>query len=309
MQKKINQLITIFLLLTSPLLASNNVYIFATINDKIITNYDIEKEGEYLKMLNPNLTNLNEKKIFDIAKNSLINEIIKKNEIIKFFDLSAENKIADEYFQNLYKRLNFSNEKDFENSLINKKNYSLDQIKKKIKIEVAWNDLIFMKYKSQVQIDKNKLRNKIKKFNKETRKEYLLSEIVFEKKKDEKLEVLVNKIKSSISEIGFNNSANIYSVSESSNLGGKIGWISENNLSDIISKKLKKINEGEFTNVIQIGNNYLILKVEKIRSKQIEINEDEELEKMIKFETNKILNQFSRISFSKAKINYSIDEK
>ena len=309
MQKKIYQLITIFLLLTSPLLASNNVYIFATINDKIITNYDIEKEGEYLKMLNPNLTNLNEKKIFDIAKNSLINEIIKKNEIIKFFDLSAENKIADEYFQNLYKRLNFSNEKDFENSLINKKNYSLDQIKKKIKIEVAWNDLIFMKYKSQVQIDKNKLRNKIKKFNKETRKEYLLSEIVFEKKKDEKLEVLVNKIKSSISEIGFNNSANIYSVSESSNLGGKIGWISENNLSDIISKKLKKINEGEFTNVIQIGNNYLILKVEKIRSKQIEINEDEELEKMIKFETNKILNQFSRIFFSKAKINYSIDEK
>ncbi len=166
-----------------------------------------------------------------------------------------------------------------------------------------------MKYKNQVQIDKNKLRNKIKKFNKETRKEYLLSEIVFEKKKDEKLEVLVNKIKSSISEIGFNNSANIYSISESSNLGGKIGWISENNLSDAISIKIKKINEGEFTDVIQIGNNYLILKIEQIRSNQIEINEEEELNKMIKFETNKILNQFSRIFFSKAKINYSINEK
>jgi len=309
MKKKIFQIITIFLLLTSPLLAKNNVYIVATINDKIITNYDIEKEGEYLKMLNPNLLNLEEKKIFDIAKNSLINEIIKKNEITKFFDLNAENTIADEYFQNLYKRLNFNNEKDFENSLINKKNYNLNQIKKKIKIEVAWNDLIYMKYKNQVQIDENKLRNKIKKLNKETRKEYLLSEIVFEKKKDEKLEALVNKIKSSISEIGFNNSANIYSISESSNLGGKIGWISENNLSDVISIKLKRIDEGEFTDVIQIGNNYLILKIEQIRLNQIEINEKEELDKMIKFETNKILNQFSRIFFSKAKINYSINEK
>ena len=309
MKKKNYLIITIFLLLTSPLLANNNVYIFATINDKIITNYDVEKEGEYLKMLNPNLLNLDEKKIFDIAKNSLINEIIKKNEIIKFFDLNAENKIADEYFQNLYKRLNFKNEKDFENSLNNKKNYNLNQIKKKIKIEVAWNDLIYMKYKNQVQIDENNLRNKIKKLNKETRKEYLLSEIVFEKKKDEKLEVLVDKIKSSITEIGFNNSANIYSISESSNLGGKIGWISENNLSDVISTKLKKIDEKEFTDVIQIGNNYLILKIEQIRLNQIEINEEEELNKMIKFETNKILNQFSRIFFSKAKINYSINEK
>ena len=41
----------------------------------------------------------------------------------------------------------------------------------------------------------------------------------------------------------------------------------------------------------------------------IPINKDEELEKMIKFETNKQLNQFSRIFFDKSKINYKIDEK
>tara|TARA_Y100000996_G_C22171452_1_gene498818 strand:- start:22 stop:543 length:522 start_codon:yes stop_codon:yes gene_type:complete len=172
-----------------------------------------------------------------------------------------------------------------------------------------WNELIYLKYKNQVQIDEKKLKKKVKNSNKKNRKEYLLSEIVFEKKKDEKLEILINKIKSSISEIGFNNSANIFSISESSNLGGQIGWINENNLSELISEEIRKINEGEFTDVIQIGNNYLILKVEKIRLKQIEINEKEELKKMIKFETNKILNQFSRIYFSKAKINYSIDEK
>ena len=48
------------------------------INDKIITNLDIEKESEYLKIFNPNLNNLEKKKILELAKNSLINEIIKK---------------------------------------------------------------------------------------------------------------------------------------------------------------------------------------------------------------------------------------
>ena len=47
------------------------------------------------------------------------------------------------------------------------------------------------------------------------------------------------KIKFSINEIGFNNTANIYSISESSKFGGNIGWIDENNLSKIINQKLK----------------------------------------------------------------------
>ena len=112
----------------------------------------------------------------------------------------------------------------------------------------------------------------------------------------------------SISEIGFNNTANIYSISESSKLGGKLGWIDENNLSELIFKELKMINEGEFTNVINIRNNYMILKIEKIRLNEIPINKQNELNKMIKFETNKQLNQFSRIYFEKSKINYIINE-
>ena len=68
------------------------------------------------------------------------------------------------------------------------------------------------------------------------------------------------------------------------------------------------INEGEFTNVINIRNNYMILKIEKIRLNEIPINKQNELNKMIKFETNKQLNQFSRIYFEKSKINYIINE-
>ena len=75
--------------------------------------------------------------------------------------------------------------------------------------------------------------------------EYFLSEIVFEKNKDETLEKTVKKIQSSISEIGFKNTANIYSISDSGKSGGNIGWISEHNLTDKIFlslKKLKKVN-------------------------------------------------------------------
>ena len=75
--------------------------------------------------------------------------------------------------------------------------------------------------------------------------EYLLSEIVF-KKKNEDINLLIKEIETSINEIGFNNTANIYSISESSKFGGKIGWVSESNLSEIIfnslNNNLKSIN-------------------------------------------------------------------
>ena len=60
--------------------------------------------------------------------------------------------------------------------------------------------------------------------------EYLLSEILFVKK-DLSLEKTIGQIQLSINEIGFNNTANIYSISNSSKLGGKLDWINENSLS------------------------------------------------------------------------------
>ena len=48
------------------------------VNNEIITNIDIKKEAEYLKILNPNLIQLNENKILELSKTSLINQIVKK---------------------------------------------------------------------------------------------------------------------------------------------------------------------------------------------------------------------------------------
>ncbi len=307
-KKKFFFLIIIFFA-SFKVLFAEKIIIKATVNDEIITNYDIKKEGRYLKILNPQLSQVDDEKVFKLAKQSLVNEIIKRKEIAKNLKTDGDNPLIEEYFKNLYTRLNFKNKQDFESSLKSQNNYSPEDIKKKLQTEIMWNELIYLRFSPQVKINKQDLLNKINKMSNKQRKEYLLSEIVFQKKKDENLETLKKKISESILEIGFNNTANIFSISESAKLGGKIGWINENNLSEVIQKSIKNKKENEITDVILIGNNYLIIKIEEVRLKQISIDKDEELEKMVKFERNNQLNKFSRIYFNKAKMNYSINEK
>lgn len=309
MQKKISMVIVLLTLMTSNLLSSSDVYISATVNDQIITNYDIQKEKTYLIILNPNLSKLNEKKVTEIATKSLINEVIKKKELEKYFNFKKKNPYLEKVFIDFYKRLNLKDEKEFKELLSNKKTYSLKEIKNKLKIEVFWNELIFKTYKNQVKIDESILNKKIDDKNNLTLNEYLLSEILFKRNKDESLDIKISKIKSSIDEIGFNNTANIFSISESANFGGKIGWVTETNLSKLIAVELKKIDAGQYTSTIQVGNNFLILKIEQIRSKKQNVDKKAQLEEMRVFESNRQLRLFSNIYFNKVKINYSIDEK
>ena len=139
--------------------SNDDVYISVYVDDKIITNIDIAKEREYLKILNPNLGQLKAKKINEIAKKSLINEIIKKEEIKKFLDLKRDNPLENDMLENLYQKLNIE-QKSFENILLNNKSYTINEVKDKLKIEIFWNDLIYLKYKDQIKIDKNSLSKK-----------------------------------------------------------------------------------------------------------------------------------------------------
>ena len=290
-------------------IVSGNISIVGNVEGEIITNYDIERESNYLMILNPNIKNLKSNQIFNLARDSLIKEIIKKKEITKFVDIDQRKITSNDYLQNLYLKLGFENESDFSNELKKSNNYSVNEIKTKIKIEMLWNELIYTRYKNQVKIDNNKLIDKIEKMEKKKQKEYLLSEILFRKKKDQDINYLIDQIKLSIKNIGFNNTANIFSISDSAKLGGKLGWVNESSLSDIVYKKLEKIKEGENTDIIKINNNFLIIKVDKIRMKNVKIDKDKELKNLVILEQNKQLNQFSRIFFDKTKINYSINEK
>ncbi len=301
------RILFIFLFFTSQSY-SENAFIKVYVDNDIITNIDIKREADYLTLLNPRLFELDENSKYEIAKKSLINEIIKKKEITKFIDLNKKNPLEEEMLKNLFTKLNMS-QQDFEKVLLEKKSYTIKEIKEKLKIEIFWNDLIYLKFQNQIRIDKEKLQKKIERLSDKEIKEYSLSEIVFEKKKDQKLETIIKKINSSISDIGFENTANIYSIADSAKFGGSIGSIKESNLSKKIINKIENLKEGQHSKVIQINNNFLILKIDKIELIKLEINKNEELEKMIKFETNRQLNQFAKIYFSKSKINYIINEK
>ena len=305
--KKIFILLTGFYFLLSNTLANENIFIVAKINNEILTNFDLKKETAYLNILNPQLENLDKKNKKRIAKKSLINETIKENELKKFFEFNKKVSIIDEAIENFYKNLGLSSKKELEEFLNKKNTYKISEIENKMKIEFFWNRMILDIYNNQIKIDKDKL---IKKINstEEYKNEYLLSEIFFNKDQNLNLKEKVKAIKQSIKNVGFNNTASIYSISNSANSGGKIGWVDEENLSEIITKELKNIKVGQFTNVIQIGNNFLILKIEEKKTKKIEKDKELILQQMIEFEKNKQLNQFSQIYFNKIKVNYEINE-
>ena len=287
-----------------------NIFIITSVDDEIITNYDVIKEGEYLKILNPQLSQLEENQVLELSKNSLIQEIIKKKEIKRFIDLDKNNtQYVNEYLDNLYLRLNFKSQEDLKKELSLRKTYNLEQVKEKVRMELFWNELVFSKYKNQINIDKEKLEKKVKNIVNNDQKEYLISEIIFNKKKDQEIKNLITQIKKSILEIGFDNTANIYSITGTAKFGGKVGWVNENNLPKNLLEKVKNLSEGQYSEVIKINNNFLIIKVNEIRIAKAKINKDEELEKLIQIEKDKQLNQFSKIYFDKLKINSKIDEK
>ncbi len=286
-----------------------DIKIVATVDNEIITNYDLDKESNYIKILNPSFSQLKADQKFNIAKNYIIDQLIKKKEIEKFNIVENNNLPINDYLKDLYLRLGLNNEKEFENLLETNQNYTLSEIKEKIKLELLWNDLIYRRYNDQVKIDKKEILRKVNNMEENIKKEYFLSEILFSKKKDLTVKKLYEEIKLSIKEIGFNNTANIYSISDSSKFGGKIGWIDEISLSTNIKEMLKIMNKGEFTDLVKLGNNFLILKIEDIKIKKSNINKEKEIIRLTNLETNNQLSKFSKIYFNKSKLNYSINEK
>ncbi|MDA8841959.1 peptidylprolyl isomerase [Candidatus Pelagibacter bacterium] len=305
---KVKFILFLLLIISFKPSTAENFYIVYKVNNEIITNSDIEKEYRYLVSLNNQLKNLEKQKIIELSKESALREKIKKIELIKYFDLKTININIDNYLENFYRNLNIKNKKEFEEYL-QSNNISLNYVRKKIEIEILWNQLIYDRYIGQINIDRNQLKEKVKKLiSIKKQKKYSLSEILFDIENNSNFEKKLENINQSISEIGFKNTANIYSISDSSKFGGKIGWIEEQKLSTKILEQLKALEVGQYTSPVQVGSSFLILKIEEIKYENAIINEDEELNKMIQFETSKQLDQFSKIFYEKIKINSFINE-
>jgi peptidyl-prolyl cis-trans isomerase SurA len=291
------------------LFANTDVKIVAKINNEIITSIDLSKEIEYLKLLNADLEKLSENQIKIIAKNSLINQKIKNNEIKKFLNTNNDSPVIENFFKDLYLRLNYKNQNEFEKSLEQKKTYSVSEVKKKIANEIFWNDLILIKFNNQIKVDNEKIIEQVERNIKKTEsKEYFLSEIVFQKDNNKSIIETKQSIIESINNVGFENTANIFSISDTSKFGGKIGWVNENNLNNIIIEKIRVLKNNEISEIIQIGNNFLILKKTEERIKETSFDSKQLFEKYFEIERKKQLDRMSKIFFNKVKIDYTINE-
>ena len=306
--KKTIILVFIFFLFSNFSYSKINFQIIMKVNNQIVTTYDLEKESNYLLALNPKLKEMDKNDLTELAKQSMIKEMIRKSEILKYKQLNMQDPQINSVLNNILQSLNFSNQSQLEKYLTNY-NVTIDDLKKKIEIENEWKNLIYSKYSKTIKIDKDGLINKIEKLSEdEFTLEYNLSEIVFSDKKDISLDEQSKKILESIEINGFENTANLYSISDSSKIGGKIGWVNKNSLSLGVNRELEKLKINSYSAPIKIGNNYLILKMNDIKEISIEIDKQKELDRMIMIETSKQLDKFSNIFYNKIKLNSTISE-
>ena len=310
MIKKIFIFVAIINLLSSTLIAEDRYEIVVSIDNKVITNFDIQKEINYLLALNPSLNNLPKKQIYEIAKESLVREEIKEKEILKYYNINYKDPELILLIENIYNRLNIANENEF-NKYLSNFDLSIEMISAKLAIEKAWNRLIFEKFNKSINLDELRLKKELEKnlSQPQTQNRYLISEIIFQSKDDKEYQEILRNIKKTIEENSFETAASIYSISDSSKNGGEIGWVNKNEISDTIYNVLNKLSIGQFTQPIKIASGFLIIYLNDIKKEDQEFNVDEELKKMIISEKNRQFNEFSIIHFKKIEQQIFINEK
>jgi len=300
----------IFQLCTKQSIGLENKIIFK-INDKLITTFDVNQEERYLKILNPNLNKIDQNKLKVLATDSIVKEKIKEIELIKYFQIEkalddANLKII---MKNLYQAVGYQNEKEFKDYL-KTQNIKFLSVKRKLAIEMLWNNLIFQKFSNRVVINETEIKNNLDKEINSLRltRDVFLSEILIKNSKDLKLEILYSEILKSIENIGFAATANIYSSSDTAKIGGKIGWVKETSLSKIIQKNIIDLKKGQISKPIKINENYIILEIDDVKINKKKIDKKKILSNRISYIKNQQLENFSLAYFGKVKQSIQINE-
>ena len=286
----------------------SEVFIVAKVNQEIITNLDVDFEKKYLVSLNPNLKKLDQNRIIEYAKNSLINEKVKKIEIEKKYKIVTNEILLSKIIGDIYSSIGISSLAEFE-SYLSQNDIDIERVKEKISIEISWNDLVVKTFKNEIEIDQDLLSKEVENFDKEMIDNLLLSEIIFTVRNKNDLEIKYNEIKESINEIGFDETARIYSLSDSKKSGGNLGWIYKNQLSKEIKDELNGLSVGNYTKPIVTSGGFLILKLNDIKTESIELNKEVQLQKMIEFERQRQFTRFSTLYYKRIYNDAEIDEK
>ena len=272
------------------------------IDNEIITTIDIYEEIKFLRIFNPEINNLGDAELFEISKNSILRDRIKKIEILEFVkELKVQDKFLLNLIKNKYSKTNINTLEDFR-IYLKKNNLDFNNVNEKLTIELIWNDLIYQKFNKKISIDREKIKKELlQNSKKERQREFLLSEIVFTENDKINFKKKNEEIISDINNIGFKKTALKHSVSDTASNGGLIGWIKEDNLNQNIKKIVKELKTGQFSKPIRTSSGFMILKINDEKEYLSKFNLADKMEEVIRFKTNDQLNQFSRMYFNKVK--------
>jgi parvulin-like peptidyl-prolyl isomerase len=184
-EKNIKLLITTILLSILLLTSSNaelNIKVIASVGNEIITNYDLDKEINYLNVITvKQIEKLDDQESKKIAIDSLIKDKIKITALSNYNNIIIKDELLNNQIIKTSKNIGFRSVEDFM-TFLKFEEYELDEFKKKILLELKWNQLVYQFYKNQIVIDKEKIDKELKILIAEQKKnvEYLVYEIFIE---------------------------------------------------------------------------------------------------------------------------------
>jgi hypothetical protein len=190
-------LLSIFLLTSSNAELNNKVII--SVGEEIITNYDLDKEINYLNVITVGqIKELDDQESKKIAIDSLIKDKIKITALSNYNNIIIKDELLNNQIIKTFRNIGFGNLEAF-TTFLKFKEYELDEYNKKVLLELQWNQLVYQFYRNQIVIDKKKIDEKLKILIAEQKKdvEYLIYEIFIEnsaiKELDEESEKELNE--------------------------------------------------------------------------------------------------------------------
>lgn len=292
----------------NPVLGSISNKIIVNVGNEIVTSYELKNKIKMILFLSgQEISQLNIDRAKNASLTSLINYKIKKQEVKRNKIKISKDKNVDQILINLSNKYNTDEQGLVD--IFKKNNLDYEAYLEEVKIEMAWQKLVYRLYINKINLNEEEINKEISKIlsiRKEI-EEYDLAEIEVEFDNEKNKINKINVLKDEIKKIGFENAALKYSIAPSAADKGKIGWINSTALSKNILKEIKNLQLGEISKPIIQSNSILMYKLLNLKKIDVANTNEAQLKKMvINRERNQLLSLYSSNHLSKLKNSVSI---